>query len=267
MMLQTAFCVAFVAASLFTIWTPASFFNNSFSSQISQAIQRNGGTVSSRLPTVTPLPSPRIGIVAGHWGVDNGSVCSDGLKESEINLNIATLVRQDLQADGYTVDFFQDKDSRLNNFQGLVLISIHNDTCEYIDDSATGFKVFAVQGNDSENDRATRLSACLADRYHKITGLTYHEGVVTDAMRNDHIFGEINPNTPAAVIEAGYLNLDRDILTRHPDALARGITDGIICFIRNESLSVTPTPVPTNLPQPTATLMPTPTEEIPAEEP
>jgi N-acetylmuramoyl-L-alanine amidase len=266
LMLQTAICVAIVTASLFTIWTPASLFNSQLTDRVSQAI-RNNGTSSASWPTATPLPSPHIGIISGHWGADTGAVCSDGLTEADVNLNIATIVKQNLISEGYTVDFFQEKDSRINQFQGLVLVAIHNDSCEYVNDSATGFKLYSALGGSSNSDRATRLTSCMADRYQKVTGLTYHSGGATDEMKNYHAFSEINPNTPATMIEAGYMNLDRDILTKHPDAIARGITDGIVCFIRNESLSVTPTPIPTNIPAPTATLMPTPTEIIPTEEP
>ena len=60
-------------------------------------------------------------------------------------------------------------------------------------------------------------------------------------MTNYHAFDEINTDTTAAIIEAGFLNLDRKILTESTDEVAQGIVDGINCFVRNESISPTAT--------------------------
>lgn len=256
LMIQTALSVAIVAASLFTIWTPAALFNNPLSDRFTQPFQ-NGKQTSSAQMTPTPQPSLHIGIISGHWGSDSGAVCSDGLTESDVNLNIATLVKQDLTAQGYTVDLLQENDKRLNQYQGLVVVSIHNDSCEYINDSATGFKVAASVNADLHPERVNRLTACLTDRYANTTGLKFHEGSVTPEMTDYHVFKEINGNTPAAIIEAGFLNLDRDILTKHPDTIANGITEGILCYIRNESISTVPTIEATSTGVPVITSTPT----------
>jgi N-acetylmuramoyl-L-alanine amidase len=62
-------------------------------------------------------------------------------------------------------------------------------------------------------------------------------------MREYHAFSEIDPETITAIIETGFLNLDREILTKETDRVAEGIIKGIQCFVNNES--VDPTPVPT----------------------
>jgi len=41
------------------------------------------------------------------------------------------------------------------------------------------------------------------------------------------------------IIETGYLNLDQQILTQKPELIAQGIVDGLLCYIRNESVSPT----------------------------
>ena len=61
-----------------------------------------------------------------------------------------------------------------------------------------------------------------------------------------HAFSEIDPNTITAIIETGFLNLDREILTHETERVAGGVTQGILCFINNES--VLPTPVLTYAP-------------------
>ena len=64
--------------------------------------------------------------------------------------------------------------------------------------------------------------------------MSYHAYTVTDDMTQYHTFREINTNTTAAIIETGFLNLDRRILTEQPDLVAQGITNGVLCYIKNE---------------------------------
>jgi len=222
--------VALVMATLFTLWTPANLFSNQLLDNMFQAWQANP---TLTYPTPTPVPRPRIGIVAGHWGNDPGSVCSDGLTEMEVNLDIATRVQQKLRADGFEVDLLQEFDPKLNEYQALALVSIHNDSCDYVNDEATGFKV-AAAASSAYPEKAERLSACMIDRYSKITGLKNHPNTITTDMTQYHTFREINSNTTAAIIETGFLNLDRRILTEQPDLIADGVTQGILCFVRNE---------------------------------
>jgi N-acetylmuramoyl-L-alanine amidase len=53
-------------------------------------------------------------------------------------------------------------------------------------------------------------------------------------MTEYHTFYEIHNQTPAAIIETGFLYLDRDFLTQHADQAAQGIVDGVLCYVRNE---------------------------------
>ena len=235
--------VAILVATLFTAWTPTGLFSSNLQQQWQLLLTPQPGPNSA---VTTPQPQLRIGIVAGHHGNDSGAVCYDDnnqvtLTEAEINLKIAELVKKNLVAAGYQVDLLNEFDTRLNGFRGVALVSIHNDSCEYVNEEATGFKV-ASSLETHDINRAQRLTACLVDRYAKATGLPFHEGSITNDMRAYHAFSEVDPNTITAIIETGFLNLDRDLLTNRTDLVAQGITDGIRCFINNES--VDPTPVP-----------------------
>jgi N-acetylmuramoyl-L-alanine amidase len=171
-------------------------------------------------------------------------VCSDALgryREVDINLNVANLVREDLVAQGYDIDLLAEFDPRLTGYHALALVSIHADSCEYINDQATGFKVSAAISTKYP-EQAARLTTCLRTRYAETTGLQFHSGSVTGDMTNYHAFSEINTDTPAAIIETGFMNLDREILTQHPDVIANGIASGILCFVRNEDVSSTQVP-------------------------
>lgn len=238
--------VAVLIATLFTAWTPSSLFSSNLQEQLRLMLTpQPGANVAA-----TPQPQLRIGIVAGHNGNDSGTVCTDEngnvtVTEAEVNLKIATMVKDSLVAKGFQVDLLNEFDTRLNGYRAVALVSIHNDSCEYVNDEATGFKV-ASSMDTRDINRAQRLTACLTDRYKAATGLTFHSGSITADMREYHAFSEIDPNTITAIIETGFMNLDQEILTQKTDLVAKGVTDGILCFVNNES--VLPTGLPTILP-------------------
>ncbi len=242
--LQTIVTYAFLAATLFTLFSPSNLFSGQMVENLFAAWQADPGSVAAlTTPVISNAPANRIGIVAGHWQNDSGSVCTDGLTEQTVNLDIATRVQEKLTAQGYTVDLLAEFDDRLMQYEGIVLISIHNDSCSFVNNEATGFKVAAAM-HSAYPEKANRLTACMIDRYATRTGLTYHPSTITIDMTDYHAFDEINTNTTAAIIETGFLYLDRKILTENPDVIAQGIVDGINCYIRNESISPTTTPVP-----------------------
>jgi N-acetylmuramoyl-L-alanine amidase len=183
-----------------------------------------------------------IGIVAGHAGNDSGATCDDGLTEASVNLAIADQVHDILVKQGYKVDLLQEFDPRLAAYKAMALVSIHADSCLFINDQATGFKVAGSQAGTAA-ESTQYLAECLQARYASRTNLAYHAGSVTADMTSYHAFGEVDPSTPAAIIETGFLYLDRVFLTQHADLAAQGIADGILCFTRNEPLQFSlPTP-------------------------
>ena len=243
----TTLGVAILLATLFTAWTPNSLFASNLQEKLRLILTPQAGP--NTLVT-TPQPQLRIGIVAGHSGNDSGAVCYDeegqaDLTEADVNLEIAELVQKSLTAKGYQVDLLNEFDTRLNGYRAVALVSIHNDSCEYVNEEATGFKV-ASSLETRDVNRAQRLTACLVDRYQRITGLTFHASSITRDMTEYHAFSEIDPNTITAIIETGFLNLDRELLTNETERVADGVTQGIMCFITNES--VLPTPIPTFAP-------------------
>jgi len=176
----------------------------------------------------------RIGIVSGHRGHDSGAVCDDGLTEAEVNFVHATRVAELLRAQGYTVDVLDEFDARLRGYRARVLLSIHADSCARINELATGFKVArAVHSRSPEAE--DRLIACLTAHYKARTGLRFHANTITRDMTEYHAFDEVAPETPAAIIETGFMYLDRPLLTRRPEVVAQGIADGLLCFLRDDA--------------------------------
>jgi N-acetylmuramoyl-L-alanine amidase len=186
-------------------------------------------------PYLVPQPAssartPRVGLVAGHLGHDSGAVCADGLTEVEVNTAIAREVARRLEDLGYSVDILEEFDERLNGYRAAALLSIHADSCEYINDEATGFKVARAQA-DAVPEQSDRLVACLISAYGQRTGLRFHANSITYDMTDYHAFREIDPRTPAAIIETGFLYLDRRILTEGRERVVEGIVEGLRCFL------------------------------------
>jgi len=184
-------------------------------------------------PGPTPIPTPvipRIGVVSGHHGNDSGAVCADGLTEAQVNYDIANRVAGEMRQRGYRVDVLDEFDPRLNNYRALLLLSIHADSCDYINEEATGFKVAHVL-DSRVPEQEDKLVECIADRYAARTGMRFHKNSVTGDMTNYHGFYEVAPDTPAAIIEIGFLRLDRPILTQRADLVAQGIVDGLMCYL------------------------------------
>ena len=186
-----------------------------------------------------PAGRPRhivIGIVAGHWGNDSGSVCPDGVTEQQVNLNIARQVAEKLKAYNYQVDVLQEFDSRLNGYTADVLLSIHADSCDPIDafPPASGFKVARSVASAIPNTE-DRLVGCLKDEYAAVTKLPFHVNSITRDMTSYHSFAEVNLGTPAAIIETGFLFLDYNLLVKQSNLPAQGIVNGIQCFLKSRS--------------------------------
>jgi N-acetylmuramoyl-L-alanine amidase len=179
-------------------------------------------------PSVLPPVSPhKIGIVVGHWQSDVGAVCPDGLTEVDINLDVAQRVVSKLNKAGYDAEILAEFSPELNGYQAGALVSIHTDSCNVPE--ATGFKVARVSSS-MVPELEDRLVACLSEQYGQATGLAFHENSITFDMTEYHAFFEIAPETPAAIIEIGFMDRDRRLLTRRQERVASGIVDGIKCF-------------------------------------
>lgn len=166
--------------------------------------------------------------MAGHWQHDPGAVCPDGLQEAEINLDIASRVVAILQHRGYDAELLPEFTDKLHGYKADTFLSIHADSCEV--PGVSGFKVarLAASAIPEEEDR---LVACLSYEYAIATGLPFHRDSITFDMTDYHAFQEIDPQTPGAIIELGFMDADRDLLTEHSSQVALAVVQGIICFL------------------------------------
>lgn len=190
-------------------------------------------------PTATARPVPtssstepccRIGILAGHAGPQNdpGAMCDDGLREADINLKVARAVVATLERRGYSVDLLEEFDSRLDGYVADVFLSIHSDSCQVPE--ASGFKVARVS-NSAIPDVEDALVDCLNREYQRTTSLQRHDFSITRNMHQYHAFSKIDPQTPGAIIELGFLAADRELLVKGDKKMVEGIVAGILCFL------------------------------------
>ncbi len=243
--ISTVVGAALIIATLFTLWSPNRLSADNLLTAIVEAIQ--GGDDPAQIVNAIATPDtgkPHVGIIAGHWGynsgLDTGAVCESGqfagTTEVQINIIVATYVKQYLQENGYAVDMLEEDDSRLGGYQADALVSIHADSCEYINDMATGFKMAGTLASPFP-EKIERLKSCINYYYGETTQLPYHEGSsYTADMINYHVFSKVDLETPTVIIETGFMNLDDDIIISQPELVAHGIADGIMCFVQNQSL-------------------------------
>jgi N-acetylmuramoyl-L-alanine amidase len=181
----------------------------------------------------TPTPHiPRVGIIAGHAGSDAGAICDDGLQEVEINTDIARRVVALLASYGWQVEMLEEFDDRLEGYKADALLSIHADSCNV--PGRSGFKMARAESSYIPTDE-DRLVDCVSNKYQEATGLAFDPYTITYDMTRYHAYYEIDANTPAAIIEAGFMLEDRELLTERPEVVARGIADGLVCFVNGES--------------------------------
>jgi N-acetylmuramoyl-L-alanine amidase len=152
-------------ATLYTAWSPSGLFSEAAVAAVPYKEEEGGKQSSAFVSTPTPR-SIRVGIIAGHWGNDSGAVCADGLKEVEVNLAVAALAQKMLVNEGVPVDLLKEKDPRLNGYNGTLLLSIHADSCDYINDAASGFK---IAGNDNA-DSSNPVVPCLNENKRRLLG-------------------------------------------------------------------------------------------------
>jgi N-acetylmuramoyl-L-alanine amidase len=185
-------------------------------------------------PTPVPTVDPRrVGIIAGHWLYDTGAVCPDGREEVEVTTDVALRVQAILNVRGLAVDVLPEHDPDrpgppLQGYRAAALVSIHADSCDV--PGVSGFKVarWLYSTSPAVDDR---LVACLYREYGAATSLGRHDDSISVDMWNYYAFREIAVETPAAIIELGFLLEDRATLDDKRYEMALGVADGISCFL------------------------------------
>lgn len=179
-------------------------------------------------PYTTATTPRRVGIIPGHWKSDSGATCED-LAEVDITVAVANKTKALLERFGYQVELLPEFSEKLRGYEADVLLSIHADSCKPIA-GASGFKV-ARAANSAIPEIEDRLVDCLWNEYEAAVQLPRHPGSITRDMLYYHAFNEIAPQTPAAIIELGFMGADKAVLVFGQDEIAQGLANAIVCFL------------------------------------
>lgn len=171
----------------------------------------------------------RIGIVSGHLNYDSGAVCDDGLTEASVVRALSDKVIANLSLRGIDAELLSEYDPRIGPEYGAnAVISLHADACTGPGATLSGFKAAA-----SLAPQSPLLQRCVEDNYQAVTQLPYNENTITADMIDYHLFNALPSTIPAIILETGFLNMDRELLTTNSDIPAKAIADGIVCFVES----------------------------------
>lgn len=155
-------------------------------------------------------------IDAGHGGTDPGKVSIDGVKEKDINLQIAYCLKAQLQARGVTVIMTREDDgslatrgatnkkvsdmhnrvSLINDSQADFLISIHQNS--YTDASVSGPQVFYHGQSEESKQLAKRVQDNLIEEISP--------SKIREIKSENSYYILKNSTCPGVIVECGFLS-------------------------------------------------------------
>ena len=199
-------------------------------------------------PTNTPTPTPiagRIIIDAGHGGSDDGAVYN-GIKEKDISLDLALLLKERLEAKDYDVFLTRDSDdlsgpydvnnnNRINptervelisSFSADLVISLHLNSYAS-DPSVNGLEILYGDNSELSKELADTLITPVIDACGtKNRGVKYRPDVL--------ILQEAD--IPIVLIETGFITNSSDVANLqnfvYKHQLVQGIIEGVESYMK-----------------------------------
>lgn len=193
------------------------------------------GQAAAHIPTVYLDP--------GHGGSDEGCA-REGVREKDLNLAIALLVRDQLEEQGYQVimsretDTYIAKETRVaqaNRSGADIYISIHQNATEE-GAGVNGMEVWYTE--DSDRSDSKRLAQLIRQQTLRSTGAEDRE------LRSDADFYVTgNTSMPACLIETGFLSntAEREKLglAEYQQQIADGIAQGVSYYFHPKTMYLT----------------------------
>lgn len=186
---------------------------------------------------------PTIYLDPGHGGTDEGCA-RDGVREKDVNLAIALLVRDQLKEQGYRVimsretDAYVAKETRVaeaNRSGADIYISIHQNATEE-GAGVNGMEVWYTK--DSERADSRRLAQLVRQQTLKSTEAAERE------LRDDADFYVTkNTSMPACLIETGFLSNAAErrklSLAEYQQQIAGGIVQSVAYYFHPKTMYLT----------------------------
>ena len=193
------------------------------------------------VPSTAQIPT--VYLDPGHGGTDEGCA-REGVREKDLNLAIALLVRDRLNEQGYRVimsretDTYIAKEDRVeeaNRSGADIYISIHQNATEE-GAGVKGMEVWYTEDDDRRDSK--RLAQLIRQQTLKSTGAVERE------LRSDADFYVTgNTSMPACLIETGFLSNTAERrklgLAEYQQQIADGIVQGISYYFHPKTMYLT----------------------------
>ncbi len=195
-------------------------------------------------PTTSPT-RPKVGIQIGHLNSADfpaelavlrsaGGASQDGLSEVKVCTGVANRLAALLKEGGVEVDILPANVPV--GYAADAFVALHSDWSPR--PAITGFKL-ARSRYSSLPEADDRLMELIYSSYEKTTGLTRDWNITSNmtgyyAFNNRKYQFSLNRTTPSTLIELGFLtnNNDRQLLANQQDILAKGISQGLMAFLK-----------------------------------
>ncbi len=203
--------------------------------------------------TSNALSTTCIIIDAGHGEPDGGAVSSNGIKESELNLQIATKLKDELVLRGYQIIMTREdennisglnedstirsiKSQDINNRVNLAnssgadfMISIHMN--KYEDPKYYGWQTFYSKNSE----KGQKLAECIQTGIKESTGVENKR----EALKIEGIKIIDKTTIPVVIVECGFLsNPDECVKLQNSDyqfKIVEGIISGVERFLKTQN--------------------------------
>ncbi|MBR3887499.1 MAG: N-acetylmuramoyl-L-alanine amidase [Clostridia bacterium] len=184
-------------------------------------------------------------IDAGHGEPDGGAVSVDGVKESDLNLQIANKLKDELALKGYQVMMTREdennisglnddstirsiKSQDINNRVNLAnscgadfMISIHMN--KYEDPKYFGWQTFYSKNSE----QGKRLAECIQSGIKETTGIDNKR----EALKIEGIKIIDKTTIPAVIVECGFLSNSDECVKLQDENYQTQLVEGIICGV------------------------------------
>lgn len=205
-------------------------------------MMNNTEAISARINQTEDTGKPYVVAVdAGHGGQDPGKVGINDCLEKDVNLNIAFIVKELLEAEGVTVYMTRESDdglyseddtnkkvsdlskrcSLIESWNVDIAVSIHQNS--YSDSSVNGGQVFYYASSEKGMELAQDIQVELAD----VCGKT------RQAKANKEYYMLLNVKCPIVIVECGFLSnweeaellITEDYQRKVAEAIVKGVME------------------------------------------
>ena len=202
-------------------------------------------TKKSSVPNVPYTERPTIIIDAGHGGEDGGTVGKNGVLEKELNLTIASSLRDMLRAEGFEVVMTRETDTMLydknadykgkkkmldlaarlrisESYENCVFVSIHMNS--FPEERYHGLQVYYSPNDENSALLADRLQSSVKDHIQPD-----NTRVTKEASKNIYLLDRIK--CPAVLVECGFLSNREECALLCTEKYRQKLTLAIFCGI------------------------------------